>query len=102
MCSRRPQFYPAVTVTPDTVIRIDGDDIPSCVGDTVITALLQHGEIIGGSEFDGTARSGFCLMGACQDCTLWTASGKRLRACMTTVEPGMELRRTPLIGEAAP
>ncbi|MCB5201150.1 (2Fe-2S)-binding protein [Neorhizobium sp. T786] len=96
-----PQFYPAVHRTPDTTVHIDGHDIPACSGDTLIAVLLAAGQVTGWSEFDGEPRSGFCLMGACQDCTLWTSSGKRLRACMTEVQPGMSLRRTaPLEGSS--
>ena len=43
-------------------------------------------------EFSGTPRAGFCLMGACQDCWVATADGRRLRACTTRLEPGMRLR----------
>ena len=34
-------------------------------------------------------RAGFCLMGACQDCWVELADGRRVQACSTTVEPGM-------------
>ncbi|RVD47325.1 2Fe-2S iron-sulfur cluster-binding protein, partial [Mesorhizobium sp. M7A.F.Ca.ET.027.03.2.1] len=53
-----------------------------------------HG-YLGFSEFDGTPRAGFCLMGACQDCSLWLADGRRIRACMTTVESGMTVASRP-------
>jgi predicted molibdopterin-dependent oxidoreductase YjgC len=47
------------------------------------------------SEFGDGPRAGFCLMGACQDCWVWTPEGQRLRACSTTVEPGMRVLTTP-------
>jgi len=97
--ARHSQFHPAVSVRPDTSVRLDGTDIPACTGETLIAALLRSGEVTGWSEFDGQPRSGFCLMGACQDCTLWTTAGTRLRACMTEVRPGMDLRRSAPVGD---
>lgn len=99
MNDARPFFYPAVRKVPDITVRIDGRDIPACSGDTLIAALLAAGEATGRSEFDGQQRAGFCLMGACQDCTLWTTAGRRLRACVTEVQSGMDLRRSSPITE---
>ncbi len=44
---------------------------------------------------DGTPRAGFCLMGACQDCWVWTPQGQRLRACATPVTEGMAICTRP-------
>jgi NADH dehydrogenase/NADH:ubiquinone oxidoreductase subunit G len=41
-------------------------------------------------------RSGFCLMGACQDCWVWTEDGERLRACTTVVREGLRVTTEPL------
>jgi len=30
-------------------------------------------------------------MGACQDCWVWAGAAKRVRACTTLVEDGMEI-----------
>jgi D-hydroxyproline dehydrogenase subunit gamma len=95
----RTIFQAAVRLSTDTSIRVDGRDIPAVTGDSLIATLLRAGELTGCSEFDGGGRAGFCLMGACQDCTLWTASGQRLRACTTEVRPGMELRRSSALQE---
>jgi predicted molibdopterin-dependent oxidoreductase YjgC len=43
------------------------------------------------SEFGPEARSGFCLMAACQDCWVWTVDGERLAACATPVRAGLSL-----------
>lgn len=94
-----PLFRAAVPRSPDVTIRIDGQPIQACAGETLIAALLLSGQMTGRSEFDDGERAGFCLMGACQDCTLWTRSGKRLRACMTEVAAGMDLcRKAPIEG----
>lgn len=94
------QFFPAVRRVPNITIRIDGQDVPACAGDTLIAVLLGAGQMTGWSEFDGQPRSGFCLMGACHDCTLWTTSGKRLRACVTEVQAGMDLSRAAPLEKA--
>jgi NADH dehydrogenase/NADH:ubiquinone oxidoreductase subunit G len=46
------------------------------------------------SEFGDETRAGFCLMGACQDCWVWTETGERLRACTTEVREGMQIVTT--------
>lgn len=76
-------------------IRIDGRPAQALAGDTVLVALLTHGARVRDSEFGDGPRAGFCLMGACQDCWVWTESGGRLRACSTPVQPGMALCTKP-------
>jgi len=61
-------------------------------GDTVMTAVLTQAERLHFSDFSCAPRAGFCQMGACQDCWILTADGKRIRACGTALEPGMNLR----------
>jgi D-hydroxyproline dehydrogenase subunit gamma len=70
---------------------LDGRRVSALRGDTVLTAILVGGERVRTSEFSGEPRAGFCFMGACQDCWVWTESGERLRACTTFAEPGMRL-----------
>lgn len=72
-------------------ILIDGQLASVLAGDTLMVALLSHGRHLRESEFGDGKRAGFCLMGACQDCWVWTASGERLRACTTVVEEGMHI-----------
>lgn len=69
------------------------DDVPVAVadGDTLMVALLTSCDSLRDSEFGDGRRAGFCLMGACQDCWVWTADGRRLRACTTPAVPGMEI-----------
>lgn len=86
-----PLLHPINTRRPDIVIRFDGQDVAACAGETLLAALLCAGLTTGRSEFDQAPRAGFCLMGACQDCTVWTRAGSRLRACMVEVTPGLDL-----------
>lgn len=76
-------------------LTIDGAPAQALAGDTVLVALLTQGRRVRDSEFGDGARAGFCLMGACQDCWVWTDAGERLRACSTPVVAGMALRTAP-------
>lgn len=72
-------------------IVIDGQMVAALAGDTLMVAMLNHVRHLRESEFGDGKRAGFCLMGACQDCWVWTADGERLRACTTVVEEGMQI-----------
>ncbi|MBK1624101.1 (2Fe-2S)-binding protein [Afifella marina] len=78
---------------------VNGRPATALSGDTVLTALLTHDHEVRLSEILEQPRAGFCLMGACQDCWIWTEDGKRVRACSTMIEPDMRLRtRSPFNG----
>jgi hypothetical protein len=81
----------AETKRPRVQLVVDGAPVPALQGDTLLVALLAHGARLRESEFGDGARAGFCLMGACQDCWVWTEDGQRLRACSTPVADGMRL-----------
>jgi predicted molibdopterin-dependent oxidoreductase YjgC len=80
---------------PAITLRIDGQSATALAGDTVLVALLTQGRRVRDSEFGDGPRAGFCLMGACQDCWVWTPAGERLRACSTPAEAGTELLTRP-------
>lgn len=82
--------------------RLDGRAVQALAGDTVLTAILTNQSQLRQSEFGGGGRAGFCLMGACQDCWVWTEQGGRLRACDTTIEPEMALLTQAPEGEIWP
>ncbi|CAN7601325.1 (2Fe-2S)-binding protein [Variovorax sp. LjRoot290] len=97
-----PRFYPparfvrlAETDRPTLMLQIDGQPATALAGDTLLVALLAHGRRVRDSEFGDGARAGFCLMGACQDCWVWTPAGERLRACSTPVTAGMSVCTRP-------
>jgi predicted molibdopterin-dependent oxidoreductase YjgC len=69
--------------------------IEALEGDTLLTALLLAGPYLRRFEFGEGMRAGFCLMGACQDCWVTLADGRRLRACTTLAEDGMALEPIP-------
>ncbi|WP_412026175.1 (2Fe-2S)-binding protein [Burkholderia cepacia] len=70
---------------------VDGRAMTGLEGDTLLVAMLTQTGHVRQSEFGPEARAGFCLMGACQDCWVWTADGERLRACTTVVQPGLDI-----------
>ena len=70
---------------------VDGVIATALEGDTVLTAVLNHGKKLRKLEFSGEPRAGFCLMGACQDCWIWLAEGQRIRACTTFVSEGLNV-----------
>ncbi|HWX50793.1 MAG TPA: (2Fe-2S)-binding protein [Roseomonas sp.] len=72
-------------------ISVDGSEVEALEGDTLLVALLTAGAALRRSEFGDGPRAGFCLMGACQDCWVWTETGERLRACSTPVAPAMRI-----------
>jgi hypothetical protein len=89
---QRPLFH-RVGEGGRAVVRFQVDALPfeALEGDTLLVALLVNGLTVRMSEFFDGPRAGFCLMGACQDCWVWTAEGYRLRACGTPVTEGMRI-----------
>ena len=80
---------------PAVAFSVDGQPATALAGDTLLVALLTHGTRLRDSEFGDGPRAGFCLMGACQDCWVWTAEGQRLRACSTPVAAGLAVLTRP-------
>lgn len=72
-------------------LEIDGDPVQALQGDTLLVAILCKRGRLRVSEFGDGNRAGFCLMGACQDCWVWTADGARMRACSTLASDGMKI-----------
>ncbi|QOL52221.1 (2Fe-2S)-binding protein [Massilia litorea] len=81
----------AETGRPTVHFTIDGRPAQALAGDTLLVAMLGAVRSVRTSEFGDGRRAGFCLMGACQDCWVWTADGQRLRACSTPIAEGMQI-----------
>ena len=81
----------AETGRPTLTFFIDGAAATAFEGDTLLVALLAQRDHLRRSEFGDEQRSGFCLMGACQDCWVWTEGGERLRACTTVITEGLRI-----------
>ena len=85
---------------PFVTLHVDGTPVGALDGDTLLTAILLHGARLRVSEFGDGPRAGFCLMGACQDCWVWTEAGQPLRACCTPVSPGLRVVTTGAVWPA--
>lgn len=74
-------------------IRVDGRELPATRGQTVAGALLANGiRVLRHTRRMGRPRGVFCGMGACYDCIVHVNGAPGLRACLTPVEPGMDVR----------
>ncbi|AIB42474.1 MULTISPECIES: (2Fe-2S)-binding protein [Pseudomonas] len=83
------------TQRPALAFTLDGQPATGLLGDTLLTAMLTCAEHLRGSDFSAERRAGFCLMGACQDCWVRLADGRRVRACSTQLEDGQAISRDP-------
>lgn len=72
-------------------LHVDARLVHAYEGDTVMVAVLTTQGGLRDAEFGPERRAGFCVMGACQDCWVWTRTGQRLRACTTPVKAGMDI-----------
>lgn len=81
----------AETDRPQIQFHVDGNEIAALAGDTLLVAILTNARQLRVSDFGDGGRAGFCLMGACQDCWVWTSQGEKLRACSTPAEAGMQI-----------
>ena len=100
MSALPPRFIRlAETDRPPITLLVDGQPVQALAGDTLLVAVLSQGRRLRDSEFGDGLRAGFCLMGACQDCWVWTPTGERLRACSTVAEDGMAILTRPPRGQ---
>ena len=83
------------TQRPALAFTLDGQPATGLLGDTLLTAILTCAEHLRSSDFSAERRAGFCLMGACQDCWVRLADGRRVRACSTLLEEGLAISRDP-------
>lgn len=68
---------------------IDGAAAVGFEGDTLLAAILAFRTDLASLPPDPRRRAGFCLIGACQDCWVRLATGRRVRACTTPLQAGM-------------
>lgn len=79
----RPPGVTALTIT------VDGEPAAAYPGETVATVLLAAGRRIFRRTAHAAPRGLFCGMGVCYDCLVTVDGQPDVRACMTTVQPGM-------------
>lgn len=69
-------------------ISVDGVEVESHAGETVATAMLAAGISRFRDDTGAAPRGLWCNMGSCGECTV-RVGNRRVRACMTTVAPGL-------------
>lgn len=70
-------------------VTIDGEPALAYPGETVAAVLLASGQQTFRHTAEGAPRGLFCGMGVCFDCLVTVDGQPDVRACMTTVQPGM-------------
>ena len=80
-------------MTDEIRFRFDGREYRAEPGMSLAAALTAAGIRVFREGPNGAPRGLFCGMGVCQDCLLEVDGQPNRRACMTTLKPGMELRR---------
>jgi D-hydroxyproline dehydrogenase subunit gamma len=74
-------------------VRVDGREVSASAGETVASVLLAEGiRIFRYTAKQGEPRGVFCGMGACYECLVTVDGAPNVRACVTTVEPGMVIQ----------
>jgi sarcosine oxidase subunit alpha len=80
-------------------IDVDGQPVAAFLGETVATAMLAARGPVFRQDTRGSPRGLYCNMGTCSECFVWITlpEGKavRLRACLTSVVPGMQVCTDP-------
>lgn len=77
---------------PSFSFSFDGQAVMAFPGETIAAALLSAGvRTLRRTEKGDSPRGIFCGMGVCFDCMMTVDGRPHLRACLTRVEPGMQV-----------
>ncbi len=77
---------PAITFT------FDGREVVGHPGESIAAALLAAGiRQLRSTRVDDRPRGLFCAIGTCFDCLVRVDGGRPVRACLTPVQPGVDL-----------
>lgn len=80
----------------------DGRDLVAPAGMTLAGALLENGEVSWRSPRQGGQRGGvFCGIGTCFDCLVDVNDRRAVRACLTVVRDGDQVRSSASVGPGA-
>jgi glycine/D-amino acid oxidase-like deaminating enzyme/bacterioferritin-associated ferredoxin len=79
-------------------VNVDGRAVTAYEGETLAAALVGAGLRVGRHTQSGNPRHVFCGMGVCFDCLTIVEGMGTVRACMTKVREGMEVRSWPANG----
>ena len=74
-------------------LKVDGQPIAACAGDTVASAMLAAGlDRFRTTPVTESPRAPYCLMGVCFDCLVEIDGLPNQQACMVRVRDGMEIK----------
>ncbi len=92
--TRHPVLEPPAHDDSDYIeFYFEGNKYRSRAGEVISSSLYAAGvDVFGYHKKDGKPQGLFCANGQCAQC-LVLADGKPVKACMTEVKPGMEVRR---------
>jgi aerobic-type carbon monoxide dehydrogenase small subunit (CoxS/CutS family) len=80
--------------------RFDGRDVEGREGEPIAVSLLAAGvRIFRTMPRFGDARGGYCLVGRCADCMVIVDGVPSVRACVTPVRAGLDVRTQHGLGE---
>ena len=81
-------------------VEVDGVSVSAFAGESVATVLMASGQrVFTASSDDHLARTLFCGMGLCHQCLVMVDGVRDVRACMTSVRPGMNITTHPTTGD---
>jgi len=71
---------------------VDGETMSAYAGETIAGALIAAGHrVFRRTPRTGAPRGVFCGIGVCFDCVVTVEGMGRVRSCMITVQPGMQV-----------
>jgi predicted molibdopterin-dependent oxidoreductase YjgC len=80
----------------------DGQSVVGRLGETLAAALIAAGiRVFRTMPRFGDARGGYCMVGRCSDCLVVVSGVPGVRACVTPVAEGLEVRTQHGLGEDA-
>ena len=75
------------------IVSVDARPVSAYAGETVAAVLLAEGiRVFRHTAKRGEPRGIFCGMGICYECLVTVDGVPNVRACVTTVEPGMVIQ----------
>jgi aerobic-type carbon monoxide dehydrogenase small subunit (CoxS/CutS family) len=78
----------------------DGTPIEGREGEPIAAALLAAGfRVLRTMPRFGDARGGYCMVGRCADCLMVVDGTPNVRACLTPVAEGLDVRTQHGLGE---
>ncbi|MFC7051044.1 (2Fe-2S)-binding protein [Emcibacter nanhaiensis] len=79
----------------EITLTLNGAPVTAYRGETLATVIMLSGDPACRSDRDGQPRAPFCNMGVCYDCLVEigpVGQARKVRACMTPVREGLEVR----------